>query len=66
MISTKQRQISLYNFFGHWRVANVELGLRLYNILQEVQQSGHAADVLSKWVQVSLSCKAAEQSAVFH
>lgn len=35
-------------------------------ILQEVQRSGHAADVLSKWVQVSLACKAAEQSAIFH
>ena len=34
--------------------------------LQEVQQSGHAADILSKWVQVSMACKAAEQSAVFH
>jgi len=33
---------------------------------QEVQRSGHAGDVLSKWVQVSIACKAAEQSAIFH
>ncbi len=38
----------------------------LYCRVQEVQRSGHAGDVLSKWVQVSLACKAAEQSAIFH
>ena len=33
---------------------------------QEVQRSGRAGDVLSKWVQTSIACKAAEQSAIFH
>ena len=34
--------------------------------VQEVQTIGKAGAVMSRWVQTSVACKAAEQSAVFH